>query len=205
MKNVLLKLKNERLIIILVGLIWAWQANSFSSNHNISSPLSLLLPILLLAASRIWLRKNFDILISVKIILASILAFSLANAFTPLAVQVSKIYRLAFRAINIPDYISSNTLNIPHYYFADLWLQFFIFSSLLIALLGLIESNFSWKATLIAGAQFTLAAFFPPLLGNLLVRISGSQAIGIIASFLCLAIFLGKILDEKRQLTIYEI
>lgn len=204
MKNVLSKLKDAHLIRVLIGLIWAWQALSFANNHSIASPLSFLLPILLLALARNWLRNDFKIFPVLKNLGAAILTFSLSNALLIACAQFSKTYKIFLRAANITDSLSSKILNLDTYYFADLWLQFFIFGILLLALFGLAENNFSLKGSLTGGLYLGAAAFFAPLLGNFVSQLGGGTQGAIITTFACLAIVCGWALDEKRQLTIYE-
>jgi len=205
MENVLLKQKFPELCYAFLGLIWAWQAQSFGQSSMAISPLSLVLPILLLAMLRSFLRKETGGVQILKSIFCAGLSFVLAQAFTISSLQLSRVWRIPFRALNISDSLSGNILNFENYYFADLWLQFFIFGAAYLGLLGLLSGKFSWQNTLRAGLYFAAAAFFAPVLGNFVFLTTSSQLAGQIISFICLAIFFGLATGEKRQLTIYEV
>ncbi|MFA5165737.1 MAG: hypothetical protein WC449_00325 [Candidatus Paceibacterota bacterium] len=204
MENVLLKQKFPLLWYASLGLIWAWQARSFNQSSMAISPLSLILPILLLAILRSFLRQETTGVQILKSIFCAGASFVLAQAFTISSLQLSRIWRIPFRALNISDALSGNIVNFENYYFADLWLQFFIFSASYLGLLGLLSGKFSWRNTLRAGLYFAAAAFFAPAFGNFIFLITSSQLAAQIITFVCLAIFFGLATGEKRQLTIYE-
>lgn len=143
-----------------------------------------------------FIKNILDFLAHILIWLA---AFLIPQLFVSWSFMISRTYKILFRIINIPDYLSEKFLNLDKANVGDLWFQFVLAGMILGLAYSWMDKKNIAKRALQTAAILGGASFLAPLIGNMFSMTFSSRLAGFIATFTIIGFYASYVFDQKAD------